>query len=104
MKYQFQMSFWQDELYRIGYKIDVPDAFNDYTNFLALKFKSTIDEEIYGMGLQYSLWNFKGKQLHLVSAEGGVGRGLQPVTEHKGIDAGSETITYAPATTFITNK
>ena len=65
---------------------------------------SDSDEEIYGMGLQNSVWNFKGHSVPLLSAEGGVGRGLQPISELKGIEAGSKTASYGPALSFITNK
>ena len=45
-----------------------------------MTYGSTVDEEIYGMGLQYSEWDFKGKSVPLISTEAGVGRGLQPIT------------------------
>jgi len=45
-----------------------------------MKYHSPKDEEIYGLGLQYTEWDFKGKKAHIISSEGGVGRGLQPVT------------------------
>lgn len=40
----------------------------------------------------------------LVSAEGGVGRGLQPITEIKGHDGGNPWTSYAAAATFLTTK
>jgi len=33
-----------------------------------------------------------------------VGRGLEPISTLKGIDAGSNVTSYAPALSFITNK
>ena len=45
-------------------------------NFMSLAVKSPQDEEIYGMGLQYTVWNFKNHQVPLIVDEGGVGRGL----------------------------
>ena len=45
-----------------------------------MTYRSHVDEEIYGMGLQYSEWDFKGKNVPLISEEAGVGRGLQPIT------------------------
>lgn len=41
-----------------------------------MSYASDTDEEIYGMGLQYTVWDFKGRSVPLISAEGGVGRGL----------------------------
>jgi hypothetical protein len=56
------------------------------------------------MGIQNSVWNFKGHTVPLLSAEGGVGRGLHPVSQLKGIEAGSNTSSYGPALSFITNN
>ena len=56
-------------------KIDQPVG-----NWMSLNFKADSDEEIYGMGLQYTEWNFKNKSVPIIVSEGGVGRGLQPIT------------------------
>jgi hypothetical protein len=56
------------------------------------------------MGIQHTIWNFKGTSVPLISIEGGVGRGLEPISTIKGIDAGSNVTSYAPAMSFITNK
>ena len=56
-------------------KIDQPIG-----NWMSLNFKADSDEEIYGMGLQYTEWNFKNKSVPIIVSEGGVGRGLQPIT------------------------
>jgi len=39
-------------------------------------FDSPKNEKVYGMGLQYTETNFKGKNVHMITSEGGVGRGL----------------------------
>ena len=66
-----------------------------------MTYGSHIDEEIYGMGLQYSEWDFKGKSVPLISEEAGVGRGLEPITslmnEFMGGQGGNTTTSYAPA-------
>lgn len=69
---------------------------------------SNFREKIYGLGLQYTHINFKGQFVNMISSEGGVGRGLQPLTDilntqskHQG---GSTTTTYAPAYTFATSE
>ena len=73
-----------------------------------MTYGSHIDEEIYGMGLQYSEWDFKGKSVPLISEEAGVGRGLEPITaamnELMGGQGGNTTTSYAPAAQYITNK
>lgn len=60
------------------------------------------------MGLQYTVWNFKGLRVPVISSEGGVGRGLQPLTEIlneiKDNQGGNNMTTYAPSYSFITNK
>jgi len=65
-------------------------------------------EKIYGLGLQYTHINFKGQFVHMITSEGGVGRGLQPLTDilntqskHQG---GSTVTSYAPAYTFATSE
>ena len=62
---------------KINSSIDDPEQ---KFGFLSMKYHSPKDEEIYGLGLQYTEWDFKGKKAHIISSEGGVGRGLQPVT------------------------
>ena len=73
-----------------------------------MTYSSPVDEEIYGMGLQYSEWDFKGKSVPLISEEAGVGRGLQPLTiamnEFMGGQGGNTVTSYAPAAQYITNK
>ena len=73
--------------------------------------KSTFDspsiEKIYGFGLQYTETNFKGKNVHIITSEGGVGRGLKPLTqmlndENKG-QGGTTMTTYSPAYSFGTS-
>jgi len=73
-----------------------------------MSYASDTDEEIYGMGLQYTVWDFKGRSVPLISAEGGVGRGLQPISRIINADgkggAGTDVTSYAPSATYITNK
>lgn len=49
-------------------------------DFAQLTFDSTNDEQVFGMGLQYTHTNFKGKKVQIITSEGGVGRGLEPLT------------------------
>jgi hypothetical protein len=58
-------------------------------NWFSLNFDADVDEEIYGMGLQCTEWNFKNKSVPLIISEGGVGRGLQPITRELNIANGS---------------
>lgn len=78
------------------------------TDFIAFNFKSSSDEEIYGMGLQYTIWNMKSYKVPIITSEGGVGRGLEPITSVLNLfnhnQGGNPLTTYAPAYSFITNK
>jgi alpha-glucosidase (family GH31 glycosyl hydrolase) len=66
------------------------------------------EEEIYGMGLQYSRWNLKGLRFPIISSEQGIGRGLEPVTAAinkfgKG-NGGTWYTTYSACSSYITNS
>ena len=69
---------------------------------------STPDEKIYGLGLQYTETNFKGSIVHMISSEGGVGRGLKPLTDMLNTEnngqGGSKFTTYSPAYSFATSE
>lgn len=41
---------------------------------------SSASEAVYGFGVQYSVWNMKGRVVPIIITEQGVGRGLQPLT------------------------
>jgi len=75
-------------------------------DFIALNYDSPPEEEIYGLGLQYTEWNFKGKQVPIISSEQGVGRGIQPLTFILNVDGhqgGNSMTTYSPSYTHITS-
>jgi hypothetical protein len=76
---------------------------------MQLIWDSSTNEKIYGLGLQYTETNFKGSTVHMISSEGGVGRGLQPLTdllntENNARQGGSEFTTYSPAYSFATSE
>jgi len=54
------------------------------------------------------VWNFKGLKVPVISSEGGVGRGLQPMTDVFNFfnynQGGNNMTTYAPSYSFITNQ
>ena len=64
------------------FEAKVPDALSTAygTNYLQMNYHSSPEEEFYGMGLEYTIWNFKGHQIPLIVEEGGIGRGAQPIT------------------------
>ena len=105
----FKVTFSQLDENRIGFFADVPGAHSSAhgTNYLAMQYGSPADEEIYGMGLEYTVWNFKGHKVPLIVDEGGVGRGLQPITlweNMHGSQGGSPVTSYGATPNYITNK
>ena len=106
----FTLDLSSSDANRLNFNAHAKDAFsstND-TNYFSMTYKSEVDEEIFGMGLQYSEWDFKGKSVPLISDEAGVGRGLEPITmimdKIMGGQGGTSTTSYAPAAQYITNK
>ena len=52
----------------------------DEYDIMTVSYDSPKDEEIYGLGLQYTEWNFRGKKMPIITSEAGVGRGLQTIS------------------------
>jgi len=106
----FSLTFTAQDDHSLAFAANIPGAYGGkygVSNYMALHFDSPEDEEIYGMGLQYSVWDFKGHSVPLISTEAGLGRGLQPITTIMDMQhgqGGTSTTSYAPAATFITNK
>lgn len=75
---------------------------------MSLNYLSQENEEIYGMGLQYTDWNLKGREVPLISVEPGVGRGSEPLSTAVNNSApktqGAQNLSYSPAAQYITNK
>ena len=69
----FIMAFDFKDNEAVSVQVDVDSAPGQW---LSVNYASPSDEEIYGMGLQPTVWNFKGKSVPLIVDEGGVGRGL----------------------------
>ena len=76
-------------------------------NRVFLSYGSEEDESIFGLGTQFTYWNFKGSKIPIIVSEQGVGRGLQPVTAiyndvFNGAGGNFHT-TYAPIPGYLTN-
>ena len=81
---------------------------NELTQFIGMRFDGHDDERIYGIGLQPSVWDFKNRTVPIISVEGGVGRGLQPITgflneflQHGG---GNELTTYSASWSYLSSR
>lgn len=84
--------------------IEDPD---NYMGFISMTYDSPTDEDIYGLGLQPTIWNFKGQKAMIVCTEGGIGRGLEPLTSLVNMftsgGGGSEHTTYSASYGHITS-
>lgn len=84
-----------------------PDPRGNF-DFMEVVFDSDAKEKIYGLGLQYTESNLKGKKVHVITAEGGVGRGLEPITtmlnQERNHQGGTPTQSYAPTYSFATSE
>ena len=78
----FSLTFKPDNQNSLSFEAKIPGAHSDAigSNYMAFNFDSPVDEEIYGMGLEYTVWDFKGHAVPLISDEAGVGRGLEPIS------------------------
>jgi hypothetical protein len=64
----------------MGFEVNVDSS--NAEDYIAVNYKSLSEtEEVYGMGLQYSVWNMQGWEIPLIVDEAGVGRGLAPITQ-----------------------
>ncbi len=82
-------------------------ALSDTTyNRINLRFKSTADERIYGLGEQFSHVEFKGKKPFMFTEENGLGRGDKKITGLAKLAgaSGNEYTSYFPIPFFMTNK
>ena len=52
-----------------------------FINTIILRFNTATDEKVFGLGVQYSVRNLKGRVVPVVTSEQGIGRGLEPLTE-----------------------
>ncbi|MBM9501318.1 alpha-glucosidase [Leptospira sp. 201903071] len=72
-----------------------------------IRILSEKNENIFGLGEQFSHFNFKGKTPFLLTEEQGLGRGDQPITAGANLMAGAggnEYSTYTPIPFFLTSK
>jgi alpha-glucosidase (family GH31 glycosyl hydrolase) len=97
--------------YRLQLSVDVDQeaAKQLGINRLELFYSTEKDEEIFGFGEQFPRdFDMKGKRIPILVSEGGLGRGLEPLTfianNFKDYSGGSEFSTYAPIPHYITSK
>eukprot|EP01040_Poterioochromonas_malhamensis_P009899 gene9899-10754_t len=76
-------------------------------NRIFLNYWCDIQERFYGFGVQYSVWNVKGRRIPIVVSEQGIGRGTEPITTFLNLFAdgagGDWSTTYAPKPYYLTN-
>jgi len=80
---------------------------NPELNRISFTVASDPNERIFGLGEQFSNFDFKGKKPFLFTEEQGIGRGDEPITTGANIVAGAggnEYTTYAPIPHYITTR
>lgn len=103
VRFTFKLIFEENQ--KISVTINVsPD---NLVNLLRLKIKSTEEEKIFGLGVQYSKINMKGSKVRIWVQEQGIGRGKFPETMLLNVisflSSGSWWTTYTPLPFFFTN-
>ncbi|MDV6236453.1 alpha-glucosidase [Leptospira ellisii] len=80
---------------------------NTLLNRSFFRILSSPEENVFGLGEQFSHFNLKGKTPFLLTEEQGIGRGDQPITAGADLTAGAggnEYSTYAPIPFFLTSN
>lgn len=100
----YTLTFTQPITGHLRFKLNID---NSAVNYSELAYSSTADERFHGFGEQFSVLNMKGKTVPVLSEEGGVGRGHQPITAAVNLGskgaAGNELTTYYAVPQYITN-
>lgn len=71
---------------------------------MTISLAAQADEKVYGLGVQYSFRDFKGKIVPILTSEQGIGRGLQPLSTVLGSSAGNFHTTYSAIPHFMTSS
>ena len=98
----YTLTFTQPITGHLRFKLNID---NSAVNYSELAYSSTADERFHGFGEQFSVLNMKGKTVPVLSEEGGVGRGHQPITAAVNLGskgaAGNELTTYYAVPQYI---
>ena len=77
------------------------------TGTVSLLLQTASSEKIYGLGVQYSVRNLKGRVVPVLTSEQGIGRGLEPLTALLNAAAksgGSWHTTYSAIPHYVTSQ
>ena len=100
----YTLSFTQPLTGHLRYKLSFDNA---AVNYSELAYSSSNNERFHGFGEQFSVLDLKGKVVPVLSEEGGVGRGHQPISGAVNLGsagaAGNELTTYYAVPQYITN-
>lgn len=101
---EFSVAFWVPSQFpdRIAFNVKVnPGSSSDAATKVFLTYRSSPNEDFYGLGAQGSFASFKNQSVPIFSREQGVGRGDQPTTDLESKDsffAGGDQFTAYSAT------
>ncbi|KAJ3326443.1 hypothetical protein HDU76_012919 [Blyttiomyces sp. JEL0837] len=89
-------------------RVTVDGSVKEIPERVVMSIESDADEEYYGFGEQFSFLNAKGRSIPIITQEGGIGRGLQPITFllnrfEKGT-GGTPVSTYSAVPQYISSK
>lgn len=92
---------------KVHLEVKIQDDSDDI-QFIGMRYDGHQHESFYGVGLQPTVWNFKNMTVPIMSSEGGIGRGLQPVTKFLntfgGHAGGNEMTTYTASWSYLSSR
>lgn len=93
---------------RCGVEVDLlPPAGADGSCFAELLWEQPPSARVFGFGAQFTYLDMRGREVPILTAEQGVGRGAQPLTRYTeafGGAGGDWWSTYAPVPGFVTTE
>lgn len=100
----YTLTFMQPMTGHLRFKLSFDNA---AVNYSELAYSSNSSERFHGFGEQFSILDLKGQVVPVLSQEGGVGRGHQPISAAVNLGsagaAGNELTTYYAVPQYITN-
>lgn len=104
--YNFTLSIKPETPSLLAFNVTTATSIGTF-NRIFLNYWCDSDEKIFGLGVQYSFFNMKGRRVPIVVAEQGIGRGAEPLTSLLNLigdgSGGYWHTTYAPKPLYITS-
>lgn len=116
LKYEIVFTETSSEELKMHIRItDIPDRHPEvrgHYDRIILTYSVDDDEEVFGLGEQFSYWSLKGQKVPIITREQGIGRGLQPITyilnhippAEPSYSGGDPLSTYTAIAHYLTSK